>query len=136
MRTAHPAPAGQEPEVLLVEDNLVSQKIASAFLRNSGYVTRIAGNGAEALERLHADRGRFVAVLMDCQMPVMDGYALTRALRQEEREHPELRRLRIIAMTANAMEGDRERCLEAGMDDYIAKPVDPDRLVALLEAMG
>ncbi len=120
-------------QVLLVEDNVVSQKIATAFLRKLGCLVQVASNGAEALSLISADRERYSAVLMDCQMPVLNGFDATRALREIERANPQLRRVRIIAMTANAMTGDRERCLEAGMDDYLSKPVDPARLAALLE---
>ncbi len=88
----------------------------------------------EALKALGKNRARCVAVLMDCQMPVMDGYERTR-LRQAESEHPELGRVRIIALTGNAMAGDRERCRAVGMDDYLAKPVDPQRLAALLDPL-
>ena len=119
--------------VLLVEDNVVSQKIATAFLRKMGFSVQVANNGAEALSYIDAERERYSAVLMDCQMPVLNGFDATRALREIEKANPQLRRLRVIAMTANAMTGDRERCLEAGMDDYISKPVDPARLGALLE---
>lgn len=119
-------------EVLLVEDNIVSQKIATAFLRKAGFAVQVAMNGAEALEMLRTGRERYMAVLMDCQMPVMSGFEATRAIRAIEQSEPALSRLRIIAMTANAMQGDRERCIEAGMDDYLAKPVDPTRLAAIL----
>jgi CheY-like chemotaxis protein len=81
---------------------------------------------------LRTGRERYMAVLMDCQMPVMSGFEATRAIRAIEQSEPALSRLRIIAMTANAMQGDRERCIEAGMDDYLAKPVDPTRLAAIL----
>jgi CheY-like chemotaxis protein len=85
----------------------------------------IANNGQEALDLLWGS-GPFDAVLMDVQMPVMDGYQATRAIR--EREHQTNHHTPIIAMTAAAMKGDREKCLRAGMDDYVAKPIDPERL--------
>ena len=107
-------------KVLLVEDNAVNQKLAMAILGKRGYVVTLAENGQEALDALaHA---QFAAVLMDMQMPVMGGVEATLAIRTKEREQG-LPRMPIIAMTANAMEGDRQRCLDAGMDDYIPKPI-------------
>ena len=105
--------------VLLVEDNEMNQELALELLRTAGITVTLATNGQEALDILGRDPA-FDGVLMDCQMPVMDGYAATR----EIRKHPELRQLPIIAMTANAMAGDREKVLEAGMLDHIAKPLD------------
>lgn len=106
--------------VLLVEDNELNQELAMELLGDAGIETVLARNGQEALERLAVD-AQFDAVLMDCQMPVLDGYAATRALRLR----PELAQLPIIAMTANNMAGDRELALAAGMNDHIAKPIDP-----------
>ena len=105
--------------VLLVEDAPVNQKVALTMLRRLGCHPELACNGAEALELL-ASRS-YDLVLMDCQMPVMDGFVATRTLR--ERELGATRRLPVVAMTAHAMQGDRERCLDAGMDDHLAKPV-------------
>ncbi len=105
--------------ILLVEDNAVNQRIGATLLRRAGYQCEIANNGKEALNAL--DSLPFDLVLMDCQMPVMDGYEATRRWRNRERRRG--RHLPILAMTANAMEGDREKCLAAGMDDYMAKPV-------------
>jgi CheY-like chemotaxis protein/HPt (histidine-containing phosphotransfer) domain-containing protein len=104
--------------ILLVEDNPLNRELALDLLRKAGIAVTVASNGQEALEQL--SRARFDGVLMDCQMPVLDGYATTRALRAR----PELRDLPVIAMTANAMVGDREKVLEAGMNDHIAKPID------------
>ncbi|MGA0611282.1 response regulator [Caldimonas sp. KR1-144] len=112
--------------ILLVEDNEVNQELARDLLGDTGVALRIASNGREALECL--EREPFDLVLMDCQMPVMDGYAATRALRQ----HPQWRDLPVIAMTANAMVGDREKVLEAGMNDHIAKPIRVEELFATL----
>lgn len=106
--------------VLLVEDNELNQELAVELLGDAGIEIVLACNGQEALDRLAVD-GHFDAVLMDCQMPVLDGYAATRALRLR----PELAQLPIIAMTANNMAGDRELALAAGMNDHIAKPIDP-----------
>ena len=116
-------------EVLLVEDNLINQKIAARMLRKLGLEVTLAADGQEALDLLRCRS--FSAVLMDCQMPVMDGYAATAAWREVEsgERRP---RTPVIAMTAHAMEGDRDRCLAAGMDDYLAKPVKWEALAAML----
>ncbi|WP_162798259.1 GAF domain-containing protein [Sulfitobacter sp. SK011] len=114
--------------ILLAEDNLVNQKLATRLLEQMGYRTDLASNGIEALESVA--RQTYDVVLMDVQMPEMDGLEASRRI---NRDHPD-NRPRIIAMTANAMQGDREMCLAAGMDDYIAKPIRVDRLIeALLE---
>jgi CheY-like chemotaxis protein/anti-sigma regulatory factor (Ser/Thr protein kinase) len=116
--------------VLLVEDNPVNQKVAMMLLQRRGYRVQLAENGRAALEAFaHA---RFSAILMDMQMPVMDGIEATREIRNMEALR-QVARTPIIAMTANAMEGDRERCLEAGMDDYIAKPIRADQLYEQLQ---
>jgi len=123
------ASADRDPAalVLLVEDNAVNQRVAARMVENLGYRVEIAGNGQAALAALAARA--HAAVLMDCQMPVMDGYEATAALRQREGD---ARHTPIIAMTANAMQGDRERCLAAGMDDYLAKPVRSKDLASVL----
>ena len=112
--------------ILLVEDNVFNQELAVDLLRRAGVAVSVAGDGQRALDVLA--RERFDAVLMDCQMPVMDGYAATRALRLR----PALRTLPVIAMTANAMVGDREAVLAAGMNDHIAKPIVIDEMFATL----
>jgi signal transduction histidine kinase/DNA-binding response OmpR family regulator/tetratricopeptide (TPR) repeat protein len=112
--------------VLLVEDNSINQELACDLLGRAGIGVSVAADGQEALDLL--ERERFDAVLMDCQMPVLDGYAATRALRRR----PGLQDLPVIAMTANAMAGDREKVLEAGMNDHIAKPIRVDDLFATL----
>jgi CheY-like chemotaxis protein/HPt (histidine-containing phosphotransfer) domain-containing protein len=119
-----PEPAAEpkfaDARVLLVEDNAVNQEVARRMLSTMGLRAQVAENGVEAVERIQ--RESFDLVLMDCQMPLMDGYEATEAIRRWEQEtHRE--RLAIVAMTANAMQGDRERCLAAGMDDYVAKPI-------------
>jgi len=126
-RTPEPPPPRPEPtapqltgRVLLAEDNLVNQKVACGMLRKLGLSVEVADNGAAALDRIAA--APYDLVLMDVQMPVMDGFAATRALRERERQAGGPR-LPVIAMTANAMSGDRDLCLEAGMDDYLSKPV-------------
>jgi CheY-like chemotaxis protein len=103
--------------VLLVEDNPINQMVAQKMLEKIGIESTLAGDGQEALNKL--EQGRFDAVLMDCQMPVMDGFEATRRIRAQSA----LLSLPVIAMTANVMEGDREKCIEAGMNDYIGKPV-------------
>jgi two-component system, sensor histidine kinase and response regulator len=112
---ANVAPRGR---VLLAEDNVINQQVAQAMLANLGFSVEIANNGEEALARLQTQA--FDIVLMDCHMPVMDGYQATAALRQHELTGD--RRLPVVALTANAMLGDREQCIAVGMDDYLAKP--------------
>ncbi|GDY12948.1 hypothetical protein LBMAG53_18260 [Planctomycetota bacterium] len=108
-------------DVLLVEDNEVNIKLGTAILNRLGARISIAGNGRDAVEM--TSQHEYDLVLMDCQMPVMDGYAATEAIRVRERAQGGGRHLPIIAMTANALAGSREKCLAAGMDDYVAKPV-------------
>jgi signal transduction histidine kinase/CheY-like chemotaxis protein/HPt (histidine-containing phosphotransfer) domain-containing protein len=116
------APRAQlQGHVLLVEDNPVNRQVAQRLLTLSGLSLDSAENGKEALELLAC--GQYAAVLMDCQMPVMDGYTATRQQRAREAADATLGHLPIIAMTANAMIGDREKCLDAGMDDYLSKPL-------------
>ena len=112
--------------LLLVEDNAFNQELAVDLLRAAGVAVTVAWDGREALALLAENR--FDGVLMDCQMPVMDGYATTRALRQQA-AHADLP---VIAMTANAMVGDREKALAAGMNDHVAKPIDVDELFATI----
>ena len=112
--------------VLLVEDNDINQELAVELLGNAGLEVRVAGNGAEALKYL--DSEKFDVVLMDVQMPVMDGYTATRAIRSQSR----FSELPVIAMTAGAMAGDREKCLRAGMNDHITKPIDVARMFSTI----
>ncbi len=116
--------------VLLVEDHPVNQQVARRLLERLGLKVEMAGNGAEALDKINAQH--FDLVLMDCQMPVLDGYSATRRLREREQRET-LPRLPVIAMTAHAMAGDRERCLDSGMDDYLTKPLDRALLAETLQ---
>ncbi|MEM7306592.1 MAG: response regulator [Planctomycetota bacterium] len=126
-----PFPSSRTPtralRLLVVEDNAVNQLVATRLLERLGYAVEVASSGPDALERL-ASR-RFDGVLMDCQMPGMDGYEATRRIRATERGA----KLPIVALTANAMDADRERCLEVGMDDFLAKPIDVHELEKVLE---
>jgi CheY-like chemotaxis protein len=117
------------PRLLLVEDNAVNQKVARRMLERLGFLhIEVACTGAEAV--VAVDRGSFDLVLMDCQMPEMDGFEATKRIRMLDGARA---RVPILAMTANAMRGDRERCLESGMDDYMSKPLTSDVLSATIE---
>lgn len=116
----------QGAQILLVEDNEINQDVARELLERSGLPVTIAANGEEAVRAVKEKD--FEVVLMDIQMPVMDGYQATREIRKDER----LKDLPIIAMTAHAMTGDREGCLAAGMNDYVTKPIDPEKLFSTL----
>ena len=122
--------------VLLVEDNAINREVAQEILGNARLVTETARNGRHALEilrrTLSGETDPFDIVLMDVQMPEMDGYEATGKIRSELR----MEDLPVIAMTAHAMKGDREKCIEAGMNDYIAKPIDPDQLVSVISEWG
>jgi two-component system, sensor histidine kinase and response regulator len=118
--------------ILLAEDNIINQKLASRLLEKRGHAVVVAGDGYQALAAL--DKERFDLVFMDVQMPGMDGFEVTKALREKERTTGN--HLRVVAMTAHAMKGDRERCLEAGMDDYIAKPIHANELIQAVEGAG
>jgi len=124
-----PPPPFTALAILLAEDNPVNQKLARRMLEKRGHKVVTAGNGTEALAAF--ERQPFDAVLMDVQMPEMDGFEATAGIRTRERQTGT--RIPIIALTAHAMRGDRERCLEAGMDDYVPKPVQPAELFAAIE---
>ncbi|MCU7905120.1 MAG: response regulator [Candidatus Thiodiazotropha sp. (ex Epidulcina cf. delphinae)] len=125
-RDRHTKLAGR---VLVVEDNPVNQAVVKKMLEKAGLSPITANDGAEAMDALHEEQ--FDVVLMDCQMPRMDGYEATEAIRERETKQG-LMRTPVIAMTANAMSGDRERCLAVGMDDYLSKPVKPAQLENML----
>lgn len=132
IRTATPADAGSEHKlpklqgrILLVEDNPVNQEVASVMLQRLGVTLKIANNGQEALD--HVQFESFDLVLMDCQMPVMDGFEATARMREREKSLG-LPAIPIIALTANAISGDREHCLARGMDDYLSKPFSQSQL--------
>ncbi len=119
--------------ILLVEDNVVNQKVATALLERQGYFVHVAGNGAQAVERITADPDGFHLVLMDIQMPVMDGFEATSAIRALERDQGG--HVPIVAITAHARNAGRERCLAAGMDAYIEKPIQADELYQVIRAL-
>jgi len=128
---ASPRPRpGQRPRALLAEDNPVNVEVASAMLRGLGMEVACAANGEEALAAVRA--GDYDLVLMDCMMPVMDGMAATAEIRRLEQQRGRTRATPIVAITANALQGDRERCLAAGMDDYISKPFSQQALADTL----
>jgi len=114
-------------KILVVEDNVINQKVAVGQLQVLGYESDVVGSGTEAIKAVH-DRP-YDLILLDCQMPDIDGYQVARAIRQMGKV---IRRIPIVAMTAHTMEGEREKCLAAGMDDYLAKPVSTQRLSAVL----
>ena len=114
--------------ILVVEDNAINQQIAEELLTFEGALVSIAGDGQQGVNAVAAATPPFDAVLMDVQMPVMDGYDATRAIRSTLG----LRDLTIVGLTANAMDDDRSACLDAGMNEHVGKPFDMDQLVALL----
>lgn len=117
--------------ILLVEDNLINQQVATRILTKLGYKVQAAVNGKEAIKAL--GRHRYDLILMDCQMPEMDGYTASQEIRNMEREQKKNSHIPIIAMTAHALKGDREKCIAAGMDDYISKPIDIKIVATLVE---
>jgi two-component system, sensor histidine kinase and response regulator len=126
-----PRSSSREPltgRVLLVEDNVINQRVAAGFLDQFGLDVEIAADGLDGLEK--AITGNYHLILMDCQMPRMDGFEATQRIRAHEDGR---RRTPIIALTANALAGDRERCLDAGMDDYLTKPIDAGHLRHVLD---
>lgn len=121
------------PQILLAEDNATNQLYAREILARSGWSCDIAENGMEVLEAL--ERHAYSVVLMDCQMPVMDGFTATEEIRRRQALGHLQRAPSIVALTANVIRGDRERCLDAGMDDYISKPISPAELISVTQKM-
>jgi CheY-like chemotaxis protein len=124
---------------LLAEDNAVNQKLAVRLLEKRGHTVRVVGNGKEALQALFgggsaSEGDSFDVVLLDVMMPEMDGLETTTIIRTREKGTPN--HVPIIAMTAHAMKGDRERCLEVGMDGYISKPLQPGELFDAVEKLA
>jgi two-component system sensor histidine kinase/response regulator len=128
-KTAAAGGAATGARLLLVEDNMVNQRVVLAMLRKKGFCIEVANNGQEALDMLNRAEEPYDLVLMDVQMPILDGLETTRIVRRDAR----WKHLPIIAMTAHAMIGDRERCLQAGMTGYISKPVQPAHLIATID---
>jgi CheY-like chemotaxis protein len=125
--------ANDKKQLLLVEDNEINQEVAMELLSDLGYEVDVAEHGQNALEILNAPRTKqYDAILMDCQMPVLDGYETTRIIRKSLGEKINSN-VPIIAVTANAMKGDKEKCIKAGMDDYLSKPLNLKNLKEMLE---
>jgi len=122
----------QSLHILVAEDNLINQKLVVRLIEKRGHTAVIANNGREALEAL--EKQMFDLMLIDVQMPEMDGFEATAAIR--EREKNTGIHLPIVAMTAHAMKGDQERCLSAGMDSYVSKPIQPETLFRVVEELA
>jgi CheY-like chemotaxis protein len=120
--------------VLVAEDNPVNRKLVMTLLRKRGHRVKAVENGREAVAAINSKGGPYDVVLMDLQMPEMGGFEAAQAIRDQEAGT--VRRLPLVALTAHAMQGDRERCLEAGMDGYLSKPIDVDELIATVESFG
>ena len=120
-----------EPRVLIVEDNLVNQKVAQRMVEKLGYQADVVENGRLAIDAL--EDGSYGLVLMDCQMPVMDGYEATAEIRRRESDARRENRLPIVALTAHVLDNNRQQCLDVGMDDFVTKPVSGTRLKEVLD---
>lgn len=113
------------PRILMAEDNVINQRVGKLILQRAGFNIDLVADGSEALEAHRASP--YDIILMDCQMPIMDGFEASRQIRMLQQPQPT-----IIAVTANALVGERERCLSAGMDDYLSKPFQADQLISLV----
>ena len=122
----------KQVRILVAEDNEINQEVAQQILTKAGFGCEVVADGKQAVSALQSSR--YDLVLMDCQMPEMDGFEATRAIRNTERENAADRPVPIIALTANAMTGDRQKCIEAGMNDYLSKPLDPVKLIDLIQS--
>src|SRR4051812_25666185 len=118
--------SGDSPRILMAEDNQINQRVGKLILQRAGFNIDLVGDGYEALEAHKAKP--YDLILMDCQMPTMDGFEASRQIRSLDQHQPV-----IIAVTANALVGERERCLSAGMDDYLSKPFQAEQLVAVVK---
>jgi CheY-like chemotaxis protein len=118
-------PGGQSIRILMAEDNAINQRVGKLILKRAGFEIDLVSDGSEALSA-HRQQP-YDVILMDCQMPIMDGFEASRQIRKLDQRQPV-----IIAVTANALLGERERCLEAGMDDYLSKPFQAEQLVAVV----
>jgi two-component system, sensor histidine kinase len=114
------------PRILMAEDNPINQRVGKLILQRAGFSVDLAADGSAAVEAHRANP--YDLILMDCQMPTMDGFEASRQIRQLEKRQPV-----IIAVTANALAGERERCLQAGMDDYLSKPFQAEHLVSVVQ---
>jgi CheY-like chemotaxis protein len=123
---AEGAPTTDAPRILIAEDNAINQKVVMLILRRAGFNIDVVSDGQEAVEA-HRQKP-YDLILMDCQMPSMDGFEASRHIRKLNTPQPV-----IIAVTANALVGERERCLDAGMDDYLSKPFQAEQLVSIVK---
>lgn len=123
----------KEKTILVVEDNLINQKVASLLLAKEGYIVALANDGKEAVDMVKAQSSVYSLILMDCMMPIMDGFAATEAIREWEQDQTQ-KRLPIIALTASVFVEDIDKCYQSGMDDYVAKPFKKEIILEKLEA--
>jgi CheY-like chemotaxis protein len=124
---------GERLNILLVEDNLLNQRVVTYSLKKFNHEVTIANNGVEAIERFREQK--FHVILMDIMMPVMDGLEATVKIREEEKVCGIKERTPIIALTANTMDNDREKCISYGMDDFMAKPFDIEKLKSIFDEL-
>ncbi len=125
---------GEKLNILLVEDNVLNQRVVTFSLKKYNHEVTIANNGVEAIEIFK--NTKFDVILMDIMMPVMDGLEATVRIREEEKQTASERRTPIIALTANTMDNDRDKCLSFGMDEFMAKPFDIEKLKSIFKELG